>query len=85
MNADDLADRVTRLPAAFADRIAPDVAADLDEYAEVGEYGELVSVLTAHLARHKHSVTEAEYQELAELARAVHEEESIPRLAITKG
>lgn len=73
MNEQEIVTAASKLPDRYADRVSPDVLADLREYDDVGEPGELISVLIAHLAKAGKPVTVAERDELADLAEATGE------------
>lgn len=73
MDAQQVASAAAKLLDRYTDRVSPDVLADLREYDEVGEPGELISVWIAHLAKSNKPLTGAERDELVALAEATGE------------
>lgn len=73
MDEQQLVTAASKLVSQYADRVSPDVLDDLREYDDVGEPGELISVLIAHLANTAQPITPAERDELAALAEATGE------------
>lgn len=73
MDEQQIASATSNLLDRFSDRVSPDVLADLREYDEVGEHGELISVLIAHLAKFSKPLTPEERDELVALAEATGE------------
>lgn len=84
MNEHQIATAASNLVDHYADRVSPDVLADLREFDDVGEPGELISVLIAHLAQAGEPVTPAERDELVALAEATGEgREFIGKLTVS--
>lgn len=76
MNRDELDQRTVQLAATFADRLDPKDAADVAEYADVGEWGEAIDLVIACLTQDRIPVTPAERDELAALLTAMGESTS---------
>lgn len=85
MTEDDIIARASRLPDQYADRIPREVLDGLRLMDDGGEYGELVSELTATLAAHHVPVSAAERDELRALADATGEgREYTDKLTVTE-
>lgn len=69
----ELLDRIHALPERYATRLPADVLESLRTFDSVGEWGELVSELTACLAQDRIPITPAERDDLVALAEATGE------------
>jgi hypothetical protein len=70
MDEYEIAQRASRLPGRFADRVPADTRSIIQLMDEGGEYGELATELTAALAEYQTPVTAAERDELLALLKA---------------
>lgn len=73
MNQDDVIKAGRELPERYADRVSPEVRDGMQLMRDGGEYGELVGLLTAALAKSGVPITAAERDELRQLAEATGE------------
>jgi len=71
MDEHEIARRASSLPERFTDRVPPKTLRIISLMDGGGEYGELVSELTASLAAHRVPVTAAERDELVALLEAM--------------
>lgn len=83
MTEDEMITRASKLPDRYAERVPADVLEGLRMMDDGGEYGELVSELTAALAKRQIPVSPAERDELRALADATGEgSEHVDRLTV---
>lgn len=73
MNQDDVFKVGRELPERYADRVSPEVRDGMQLMRDGGEYGGLVGLLTATLAKSGVPITAGERDELRELAEATAE------------
>lgn len=73
MNPEDVSETARALPERYADRLSADVLEGLQLMRDGGEFGELISLLAAALAKTQTPVTSVERDELRALAEATGE------------